>query len=351
MARFDPGTWQPQVARAFIESFAEVAWTDRTKRFDITRLRGFGKPEAVDPAGNVVPFVRETPSVLVLDDAGNGFRKLVPPPLARWDRWLRTWKPGWVVVKHGQPLGKAGDNSLWDAIRPRRLEFGVDPLVRPDRLIVVVNADDLREHGIKLTPRLSWERTAEDFVRNISTNGKLATLTNCHHLLIRFGNEAVIHYSVDRGGEPSLYYDAPRSEGDIVASARGQPMIGLTAAFTAAVVTDIAERGNFDPNRAIRRGMRASAALAVQGFQRSPDGAPDYDLRQCSSLARVKSDRFVSRFPRGRSARQQARPGGSWRIAVTSRNSPVGWSCGAPKQHSARRSQSMAIWSQRIGGK
>jgi len=318
VARYDPRVWQPRDATNVIESFAELTLHEKDKRFEIARLRGFGGPRTDDFGVNVIPFVHKKPSVLVLDDAGNGFRKLGPPAVRRWDGWLNTWTPEWIVLKHARPLGRAGDNGLWDQLRPRKLPPAAAPLIPPDRLVVVVNADDLRAHGIKLTPRLSWERTTEDFVRHIGSNGKLVTLTNCHNLLIRFGNEAVIHYRFDRRGESSLYYDPRRSEGDLVANAKGGSMIGLTAAFTAAIAADIAERGTFDANKAIRRAMKASAALATHGFRycqqdlaRARDITPDYDLPEIFAPARDDVETFRVTIPSAQISGPSPRP---WRI-------------------------------------
>ncbi len=182
---------------------------------------------------------------------------------------------------------------------------------------MIVNADDLREHGIKLTPRLSWETTAEDFVRNIGANGKLGMLTNCHHLLIRFGTEAVIHYGINISDDPFLYFDPRRTEGDIAAVVNGEGMVGQTAAFTAAIAADIAMRGDFDANQAIRRAMQASAALVVDGFRQTEEKIPDYDLKNAFKVNRsdIKSDRNIKpvrvAIPTAQLCDLDARP---WRI-------------------------------------
>ena len=314
-ALYDPATWQPQNSRQFIESYVDLGKVTKG-RFDIAQLRGFSGPAIADWSPDVIPFAAEKPGVLVLDDAGNGFRKLNQPALARWGTWLENCRPAWLVLKLGRPLGRAGDGELWDRLRPRRLKEGERPLIDANRLVVIINADDLRDHGIKLTPRLSWERTAEDFVRNIGANGKLVTLTNCHHLLIRFGCEAVIHYRFDRRDESSLYFDPRQSEGDIVASTRSAPMMGLTAAFTASIAADIHTSGTFEPKRAIPRAMGVAARLAVQGF-RLCNGEPDYCLPPVFKPAEQRNDAeklidvFRVTIPTRQISKEPARP---WRI-------------------------------------
>jgi ATPase family associated with various cellular activities (AAA) len=310
VAPFDHVEWHPPNDVELIESLAELSWDKKKQRYTITQLRGFHGTASLSPAGRIIPSVSSDPAVLALDDAGNGFREPSTDPNG-WPNWFHQWKPEWIVLKHGRPLGKAGDEGLWDKLRPRRRLHDEPPMIEPNHLVVVINADDLREHGIKLTPRLFWERTAEDFVRNIGSNGKLVTLTNCRHLLIRFGSEAVIHYGVDRRRESSLYYDPQRSEGDIVASAGGQPMIGLTAAFTAAIAADIADVGTFEPNRAIRRAMRVSAALAVSGFRQRTDDTPDYNLPAIFDVERKDIETFRVTIPSGKISGET---GVTWRI-------------------------------------
>ena len=174
VARFDPATWRPQDTRGFIESFVELTWREKCERYEIAQLRGFGGADSADDAVDAIPDVEQQPNILVLDDAGNGFRKPGPNGEAKWETWLQTWHPDWIVLKLGRPLGRAGDNGLWDNLRPRASKPGERPLIPPDRLVVIVNADDLREHGIKLTPRLSWETTAEDFVLNIAASSAIS---------------------------------------------------------------------------------------------------------------------------------------------------------------------------------
>lgn len=76
----------------------------------------------------------------------------------------------------------------------------------PDHLAVIIDADDLREEGISLSRSLSWEQTTEDFVRNLGSNGRLDTLVTCPNLIVRFGNEGIIHHRGRDATDPKLYF-------------------------------------------------------------------------------------------------------------------------------------------------
>ena len=77
-----------------------------------------------------------------------------------------------------------------------------------------IDADDLRAEGISLSRALSWEKTAEDFVRNLGSNGRLDTLVTCPNLIVRFGNEGVIHHRGRDATNPKLYFDPSQTERD-----------------------------------------------------------------------------------------------------------------------------------------
>jgi hypothetical protein len=74
-----------------------------------------------------------------------------------------------------------------------------------NHLAVIIDADDLRAEGIALST-LSFEAFAEDFVRNLGSNGRLDTLVTCPNLIVRFGNGGVIHHRGRDAGDPKLYF-------------------------------------------------------------------------------------------------------------------------------------------------
>jgi hypothetical protein len=181
---------------------------------------------------------------------------------------------------------------LWDEVR----KGPFDKLGNRDasRVVVVVNANDLRAEGIEVSRHLSWEKAAEDFVRQLGSNGRLDTLVTCANLIVRFDCDGVIHHRGRDQLPPILYFDPERAEGEFVESHLGQ-MIGLTTAFTAGLALGLVnEPDNID--NGIRLGFAASRRLAETGFRlNAEDGAPDYafsevmrDLKPDKRLASVE---------------------------------------------------------------
>lgn len=243
----------------------DVATKDGARR--VRQLRGFCGPEGCHPPQPPLNGPPDGAGLLVLDDSGNGFRDT---PDA-WQELLRTTRPRRVIVKMAKPLASG---KLWDAVRHGPL--GDDGKPDPMRLVVVVNADDLRDEGVALNRRLSWERTAEDFVRQLAANGKLDTLVTCADLIVRFGCEGVIHHHGRSAEQPMLYFYPTEIEGDFVDALPGK-MIGMTAAFTAGLAAALADNPDAGIDNGIRRGMTAARMLARTGFRpHKTDHAPDY---------------------------------------------------------------------------
>ena len=90
---------------------------------------------------------------MVLDDAGNGFRD----SKAAWPGAVKKGKKPIVVVKMSGPMAHG---ALWEELQKHHA----------DRMVVIINADDLRQAGAKISRRLSWERTAQDLVWQMAAN-------------------------------------------------------------------------------------------------------------------------------------------------------------------------------------
>ncbi|HUB16774.1 MAG TPA: ATP-binding protein [Acetobacteraceae bacterium] len=235
----------------------------------VERLRGFCGPAGCNPIQPPMTAPVDGAGLLVLDDAGNGFRDTP----AAWADMLARARPRRLIVKMARPLASG---PLWDAVR--KGPPGDDGMPDPSRLAVVVNADDLRAEGVSLSRRLSWERTAEDFVRQLASNGRLDTLVTCADLIVRFDTQGVMHHRGLSGEQPTLYFYPDEIEGDDLAALPGA-MVGMTAAFTAGLVTTLASGSSDDIGTAIRCGMTAARHLARTGFVPDVDGVPDYPRR------------------------------------------------------------------------
>src|SRR5262249_33571481 len=162
------------------------------------RFGGFAGPGVGSAEPQPVDHDDPAAALVVIDDAGNGFRDHPES----WPQALSNEKSqSLVVLKMGRPLAHG---ELWNKLRSRHA----------DRLVVVVSADDLRAEGVQISRRLSWERTAKDFVWQLASNPALIALANCRHLVVRFGIDGAIHHRQAEGQfESRLYYDPAVVEG------------------------------------------------------------------------------------------------------------------------------------------
>ena len=234
--------------------------------YRIRRCRGFTGPTADAPVP--LSFEDDDPSadVVVLDDAGNGFRD----DETRWPLAIRDEGENPIVVcKMHRPLASGG---LWEYVAKNHSE----------RLVVVVTADDLRASGMNISRSLSWERTAKEFVWQMAYNAGLG-LSDCTNLVVRFGLEGAIHYTlVGECATARLYFDPTMSEGDFMHNYPGK-MQGISSAFVAALAARIAVqcgRGDLLSDavgRAVRDGLNASRELVRRGFGNDePERGPEY---------------------------------------------------------------------------
>lgn len=121
-----------------------------------------------------------------------------------------------------------------------------------DRTILVVSGESLRKGltdspekpGIKLSKKLSWERTAEEFVASL-VSGTLGKLADNMHIVVRFGLEGSLHYH--RGQLPGkdrrvwLSFDPKRIEGEYAEPGRLGIFPGLTTVFTSVLARHLSE--------------------------------------------------------------------------------------------------------------
>ncbi len=210
---------------------------------------GFDGPR--DGRASALPFPKAPAGadLVVLDDAGNGFRD----HQELWPEALKKAPKPIVVVKMSRPLA-AG--PLFDELRSRHRE----------RLVVVINADDLRREGIKISRRLSWERTAREMVWQMASNPRLLPLSSCASLVVRFGLEGAILYSRFQGKVESwLFYD-PKIGEDAFGEVHPGEMIGCGCAFTAGIAGWLARGGQVAIKESVSRGLVAARRLWQKGF-------------------------------------------------------------------------------------
>lgn len=164
--------------------------------YHVVRLRHIGQTSSWG-APTVQDAANTAPIAAVISGSGDRFHDVEPAI-----DLLQRVRPQYLVHHMTRPLATG---KLWDFIRNWPLTAPGTPAI--DRLVVIVEADDLRAEGIHLSRSLSWEATAEDFVRNLGSNGKLDTLVTCPNLIVRFGSQGVIHHRGRDAVNPRLYFN------------------------------------------------------------------------------------------------------------------------------------------------
>ena len=210
-------------------------------------LTGLPKPRPVEKDNALAPIV-------VLDDAGNGFRDTP----AAWPTALRHPKnKPWIVLKMHAPLFRG---RLWEHLIKEHSE----------RLIVVLRPGDLRAAGVNLGRGLSWERTAMDFVWHMYAHPMLPRLARCAHVVVMFGLDGAIDYQPGASSPTTLYYDPASIEDGYAETIPGR-MVGATSALVAGMVSELAKGSRASLGEGIGRGLHAARRLLRQGFGTDPN--------------------------------------------------------------------------------
>lgn len=213
--------------------------------------------------------------LVILDDAGNRFRHQEKLPQAI----TTDGKTPLVILKMSRPLQTG---PLWKLLAAKHA----------DRLVLVIDADDLRAEDINISRQLSWERTFLDFVRHLLHHHKLSGLKECSHLIVRFGLDGAIRYRKgEGGGRVWFYYDPLRLEGGFQEQIGQGKMMGLASAFVAALTRQVVQHSREKNKRAeealeevvglgVREGIRSARRLMMEGFGKgaAPQGYPVEDI-------------------------------------------------------------------------
>jgi len=235
--------------------YSATSGNKNDQRFRVQQMLGFTGPVNGNP--DLQPVVQDNPDAefVVLDDAGNGFRDADEI----WPQSVKAeGKQPIVIYKMSRPIVRS---RLWQKIHKQRAE----------RIVVVVSADDLRAEGVNISRRLSWERTAKDFVWQLACNPKLKALARCHHLILRFGIDGAIYTHLDGNAVKSqLYYDPMMVEDGFSEDCPGQ-MLGFNSAFVAAITAKIVATGLKEIGEGVKKGILCSRRLFRLGFGQRPD--------------------------------------------------------------------------------
>ncbi|KAK6330306.1 hypothetical protein TWF730_004800 [Orbilia blumenaviensis] len=196
--------------------------------------------------------------ILIVQDTEGSFRN----PDDAID-FLKNVRPG-VLIYHMAPELASG--SVWEAVRNG--VYTKEGTQDPERLVVVVSANDLRAEGVQLSHGLSWEKTCEDFVEQLGSIGRLVSLVTCAHLIILFNCDGVIYHRGGHLNQPILYFDPKCTEEEFLRQNLGD-VPGIKEAFIAGMVTHLGGSVR-NLGEAIELGLLSSRRLAASGLVRGP---------------------------------------------------------------------------------
>lgn len=240
------------------------------------------RPNSESLDGEWQRVVDDTPEadLVVLDDADLGFRNT--PEL--WPRALTPVGPSpWILLKIARPVAQG---PLWDHLLKNFSE----------RLIVVMSVDDLRRTEVQISRRLSWERTAQDVVWELTHNPRVNGLSRCAHAVISFGTSGAILLS--RGAPAHLFSEPAVMEGGWEEHRRGR-IIGYTATLTASLVRQLMlDPESPDLPRGIQSGVAGMRRLLLNGYglKSAPHGEVDlvFPLKTITAELAIQAEPLVS---------------------------------------------------------
>jgi hypothetical protein len=213
-----------------------------------------------DATWHVIVDDRPDADLVVLDDADLGFRDRPELwPLAIQDP---SHKP-WIILKMAKPVARG---PLWDHL----LEHFTD------RLITITTIADLRQTEVQISRQLSWERTAQDVVWELTHNPRVNALSRCAHAIVSMNAAGSIMLSTTPDGpqQTMLFFDPRAMEGDWE---RGVPgyIFGYTSCLTASIARQVLlDAASPDLHAGIQGGIHAMRTLHLEGYG-IPDTSPE----------------------------------------------------------------------------
>lgn len=232
-----------------------------------------------------------SPTILVLDDIGLGFRanehlwpQAIRSEMNSADHTLRN-----IVFKTNS---LSNDNQL------------LSHLLRdfPDRLTLVLSVDDLRARGAAISKGLSWDRTIEELVAEFETGLSSCDIARAKRIIIHFdagaGAMSLTRMPLKLGPQKSnsnpdtpvrdracferFLYLPDEVEG-IWAAKRPGRMFGRASIITASVVRHIADPASYPLFLALGRGLGASRYNSEQAGGNAAGREPQLDRDGISS--------------------------------------------------------------------
>ena len=209
--------------KRFHHSFA--LWTQFEKGvWRVSQFLGVNRKDDGGPGGAASGSTDGTSNaeLVVLDDAGLGFRD----EPACWPIAVRDGNPRWIILKMARPVAQG---QLWDSLLKDHAA----------RLIVLMTIEDLRRTEVQISERLSWERTAQDILWELTHNPRVNGLSRCAHVIISFGTSGAVLLSREQDCTKGILLSEPTVMEGGWERPNGGRMIGSTATLTAAIARQV----------------------------------------------------------------------------------------------------------------
>lgn len=247
------------------------------------------------PGRNAAPQALEEPKVIVWDDSdvikGPGENDVLNHQHVLYPEDQNNPKPTPKVLIY-QMHAPLWFGTLWDKVLAN--------IERTDlSIVIVIDADDLRADGVRISRGISWEKTMEDFKERMERIDKkiteriqggdeekervLGIVKKKVHLLVRCGYEGVLHQRPQRSttSPPFVFHMVPdMAEDDILKPYHGR-MSGIHMAFVTGLAASLARDPSLSPDGMGRTQIGAAIELAIiwsyrfasAGFAKDSSGA------------------------------------------------------------------------------
>jgi len=226
---------------------------------------------------NEVPVGPESADIIVIDDGNLGFRDQPD----HWPKAVRhpsqDNKMPWIIVKMSQPMA---DGALWEHLVSH---FS-------DRLIVVLSINDLRQSAIQVSAQISWEKTAQELIWELTHNPMINSLTRSAYTIVSFGpTGALLLPGNTKHESPKLLFDPVYMEREWPAG-KGE-IIGKTSVLLTGIVREIMiANGIPDITKGIQSGIAAMRYLQKSGYDGGTDSSPRLRFPIDGIIKHLKSD-------------------------------------------------------------
>ncbi|RFN44934.1 pathway-specific regulatory protein nit-4 [Fusarium flagelliforme] len=226
---------------------------------DNPRPRGDEEDDAPEvPAEDDVPPITAAsdadPKIIIWNDFG----------VSRGDHENAQSDARLLIYQMRSPIFQKG---LWKkAIKAtrHRVKLGADTQGF-QRVLIVIDAEDLRAHGFNISRRVSWEKTIEDFQAHFNEFNN--HIYEGMHVIVRLGYEGAIYVPPTPNGtykDPQFHcYLVPdKAEGDLLRSHKGN-IPGIDMAFVSGLAASLVRESDRSLESLSKTQVEAAVDLAL----------------------------------------------------------------------------------------